>query len=317
MPNRHEVNDFGRGVARLNSGGSLRGSNNGAAGYDHRSYDHYEDEEAERDPGGRHPSHYHQDNFYHHHQRYRHEPSSSSSASPYAASPPYSHPGREQARMPPSNYPGSHYPEAASYQYETPRITDPRHYGDRSNIPTSYYNDSTKATGARYHHSTHSDMPSLVESETSSYENSWNEEDWNSKKSPSENYYYGGRGYAERESDATSSKMTYREKASWQKSVEISPGQYLRLRGADETWKAIQNDFYMPTECSCCRLTIFCIQDADFVLCPECRVVSPLAGVVYEGSDGGVGLGFTMKELAGWQKDIEMNRRAARKQYDG
>jgi hypothetical protein len=88
-----------------------------------------------------------------------------------------------------------------------------------------------------------------------------------------------------------------------QSSIEISPGVQVRLRGADETWEAIEHDYYMPTECICCESTIFCIQDADYVLCPGCRVVSRLEGSSSRGM-GGVGLGFKYADLARWQDDI-------------
>jgi hypothetical protein len=85
--------------------------------------------------------------------------------------------------------------------------------------------------------------------------------------------------------------------------IEISPGVQVRLRGADETWKAIENDYYMPAECICCESTIFCIQDADYVLCPDCRVVSRMEGLSSRGM-GGVGLGFKYEALARWQDAI-------------
>lgn len=88
--------------------------------------------------------------------------------------------------------------------------------------------------------------------------------------------------------------------------IEVSPGEHLRLRGADETWRAIHNDFYIPCACICCEVTLFCIQDAVFVLCPQCLIVSPLEGVVFDGYDGGVGMGFTMENLAIWQEEIKM-----------
>jgi hypothetical protein len=91
------------------------------------------------------------------------------------------------------------------------------------------------------------------------------------------------------------------------KVIEIAPGQYMRLRGAEETWKAIQDDFYVPCSCVICELTLFCIQDATYVLCPQCQVVNPLEKI--DGYDGGVGLGFTIEELAEWQNDILRNRR--------
>jgi hypothetical protein len=85
--------------------------------------------------------------------------------------------------------------------------------------------------------------------------------------------------------------------------IEISPGVHVLLRGADETWKAIANDFYMPAECICCESTIFCIQDADYILCPDCRVVSCMENPPSHGV-GGVGLGFKYEDLARWQEDI-------------
>lgn len=91
------------------------------------------------------------------------------------------------------------------------------------------------------------------------------------------------------------------------KMIEIAPGEFMRLRGAHETWMAIQNDFYLPCACFCCDLTLFCIQDATYVLCPVCQVVNPLEKI--DGYDGGVGLGFTIEELAEWQNDIVTERR--------
>jgi hypothetical protein len=94
------------------------------------------------------------------------------------------------------------------------------------------------------------------------------------------------------------------------KKIEVSPGEFLQLRGAKETWKAIKDDFYMPCACIYCDLTLLCIQDAEFVLCPSCHVVTPLEGVTFDGRDGGVGMGFTIEELAQWQGEI-------RTEYDG
>jgi hypothetical protein len=88
-----------------------------------------------------------------------------------------------------------------------------------------------------------------------------------------------------------------------QMTIEISPGVHVRLRGASETWKAIENDFYMSAECICCESMIFCIQNADFVLCRDCRVVSRMEGVSSR-EMGGVGLGFKYEDLARWQDAI-------------
>jgi hypothetical protein len=94
------------------------------------------------------------------------------------------------------------------------------------------------------------------------------------------------------------------------KMIEVAPGEWFHLRGADETWRAIENDFFMPCTCISCGLVIFCIQDASFVVCPQCRVVTPM-DMDNQDKDGGIGLGFTMEDLAKWQQDIERNRRVS------
>eukprot|EP00977_Amphora_coffeiformis_P001293 scaffold267_cov192-Amphora_coffeaeformis.AAC.7 len=124
--------------------------------------------------------------------------------------------------------------------------------------------------------------------------------------------------------------------------VTIAPGLTARLRGAQETWDCIEQDFFIPTECVCCGLELCCIMDAHYVLCPACKVVSPLAtmnaavadyydnveesgrgggtpepqDVMQEGQGGGggIGLGFTMSDLRQWQYGILLNRRRRRGQ---
>lgn len=100
--------------------------------------------------------------------------------------------------------------------------------------------------------------------------------------------------------------------------VPIAPGVYARLRGADETWSCIERDFYVPTVCFACTLELCCIQDADYVICPVCKVVSPLEGQCdfdhpnetnnKTEEQQSVGLGFTMDDLCQWQLDIISKR---------
>jgi hypothetical protein len=125
--------------------------------------------------------------------------------------------------------------------------------------------------------------------------------------------------------------------------MEIVPGQYVRLRGAEETWHAIRQDAYVPCICSGCGNTIFCMDDADYVLCPICREVSPVRYDDVVDDDvidttrtvttsvsshihttvpttttttiavgGGVGLGFTLESLGQWQADIVKQNRQKR-----
>jgi hypothetical protein len=110
------------------------------------------------------------------------------------------------------------------------------------------------------------------------------------------------------------------------RTIEISPGVHVRLRGAKETWDCIGRDFFMPCFCFGCSHELCCIQDADYVLCPKCRVVSPMDTTSY-GSEcanvttaassastagiehkGGVGLGFTFADLLKWQAEIIQGR---------
>lgn len=57
--------------------------------------------------------------------------------------------------------------------------------------------------------------------------------------------------------------------------LEIEPGIFAPLRGSNETWNAIQEGDSIHVSCFCCSASLLCIADADYVLCPECRVVSP------------------------------------------
>lgn len=122
--------------------------------------------------------------------------------------------------------------------------------------------------------------------------------------------------FALRGNDRPVSKWTYsqptlKKPAPPTKTIEISPGMHLRLRGANETWEAVQLDFYIPCLCICCEnKTIFCIEDADYVVCPSCKTVSPLER--RNGTqEGGVGLGFTMETLGQIQKEITRSRVAS------
>jgi hypothetical protein len=80
--------------------------------------------------------------------------------------------------------------------------------------------------------------------------------------------------------------------------VEIMPGVFSPLRGSEETWRAINAGNVEIVECICCCNRIQCIADAEYVLCPECRVVSPVENR-YRGRQAsgqhnkrGVGLGL-------------------------
>ena len=94
------------------------------------------------------------------------------------------------------------------------------------------------------------------------------------------------------------------------KLIEVFPGHKVPLRGATETWSCIENDFFTLAHCVGCSSDVCCISDADFVICPACRVVSALESGMGSsaGGVGGAGLGFTFEDLAQWQTEILRRR---------
>jgi hypothetical protein len=78
--------------------------------------------------------------------------------------------------------------------------------------------------------------------------------------------------------------------------IEVTPGVYVRLRGADETWRR------WLCHCSWVVAALrraFALKIAAFVLCPDCRVISPMEDK-FEVEEGGVGLGFKVSDLGWW-----------------
>lgn len=97
--------------------------------------------------------------------------------------------------------------------------------------------------------------------------------------------------------------------------VDIAPGVQAPLRGTQETYKAVAKDFYGNISCFGCNLELCCIADVSYVVCPECKVISPLEGTKFEGKDiqrHGLGLGFNYESLFQMQVEI-MEERKARK----
>jgi hypothetical protein len=91
--------------------------------------------------------------------------------------------------------------------------------------------------------------------------------------------------------------------------LEVMPGVFLPLHGSEETYHALREDRLCATYCLACETPLFCVEYAAQVLCPNCRVVSPVftheerRGRRGSGGHGaplqedcGVGLGMTVDE---------------------
>jgi hypothetical protein len=89
--------------------------------------------------------------------------------------------------------------------------------------------------------------------------------------------------------------------------VEVGPGVFLPLHGTEETMSAMQEGQLVSCTCYVCTLTVMCVPQASFVLCPDCRVVSPVErsavpttmkhGAAPSCETGGVGLGMKLEEF--------------------
>ena len=57
--------------------------------------------------------------------------------------------------------------------------------------------------------------------------------------------------------------------------LEIEPGVKSVLRGSKETWNAVQRGYTTDACCFGCMAPLLCIADAEYVLCPDCKTISP------------------------------------------
>lgn len=84
-----------------------------------------------------------------------------------------------------------------------------------------------------------------------------------------------------------------------QATVEISPGHHQVLRGHQETLRYVREDKVASTECLFCNDTVYAVNDAAMVFCPNCRSITPLD---VDGGDG-LALGFGGHEWLSIQRE--------------
>lgn len=75
------------------------------------------------------------------------------------------------------------------------------------------------------------------------------------------------------------------------KMVQVTEDLELPLHGAQETSAALDRGEVVTSVCIVCRATLRCIRKAQYVLCPECKCLTPLQDTHYNAT-GGVGLGL-------------------------
>jgi hypothetical protein len=90
--------------------------------------------------------------------------------------------------------------------------------------------------------------------------------------------------------------------------VEVFPGVFLPVHGRSETLISMQQGQLQRCTCLVCAQTIMCVPQASYILCPDCRVVSPvdtssdIKKVLYGPHEGGVGLGMSCPEFDRWEQ---------------
>ena len=93
------------------------------------------------------------------------------------------------------------------------------------------------------------------------------------------------------------------------KTVEVAPGNFTVLRGAKETWDAIQDGFVLIRQCKECYEECCFIMDADYFLCPCCKCIGLVSSNSDNGFEGGVGLGLSTQLM----KTIAAQRRTCKR----
>lgn len=99
--------------------------------------------------------------------------------------------------------------------------------------------------------------------------------------------------------DTESSDLSYPEDDLAYEQIQVADGVYMRLRGSQETQKAWDKGECIQTICFVCDVKLACVPDCDGVICPLCRLVSPVdyvprAAGFGPSRVGGVGLGIKL-----------------------
>lgn len=81
------------------------------------------------------------------------------------------------------------------------------------------------------------------------------------------------------------------------KTVEVTPGQFVPLRGSEETMLALENGQVTSVTCIFCNIDLVVHAAASMIICPDCEMISPL-GVDVDKTSLGLGLRRESLELS-------------------
>ena len=88
--------------------------------------------------------------------------------------------------------------------------------------------------------------------------------------------------------------------------IEIEPGYQAPLRRPEETRDAIARDAFVSRHCYGCEASLYCMDSAKYMICPYCRVISPLWSTSRGTPDYvyGVSMAFTTETLRRTTQDL-------------
>lgn len=138
--------------------------------------------------------------------------------------------------------------EAGELQHKLKDKSDVVGESSSSSLPSSYYPSRTAQRDVPYVDFYRQESMRSVQSTGSAYSNPVTR--------------------AEEEDESTTNNTRPR--------IEVAPGQYMPLRGSSETMAAVESGIARTVTCMACQATLRCVPDAELVVCPDCRLLSPL-----------------------------------------
>lgn len=80
------------------------------------------------------------------------------------------------------------------------------------------------------------------------------------------------------------------------KTVEVTPGQFVPLRGSEETLVALDHGQVTNVTCIFCDVNLVVHAAASMIICPDCEMIAPL-GVDNKDGEASLGLGLKRESL--------------------
>ena len=95
--------------------------------------------------------------------------------------------------------------------------------------------------------------------------------------------------------------------------IEVTPGNFMRLRGHREVWDAVLNGTTIDCSCFGCCIELVTVPNVEMVMCVACHTISPMlldSSEVYDDNRiGGLGLGMKKEDASLERSRYEASKR--------